>query len=143
MARAKLINDLDHVRLYQIPSGAVIRLELNEEWTEMLFRDKHGTQLGEFYFNQLETGHYKLMRMYTNSIKQSGIGRAALEFFRDMINGDRSAVEKCIYASSLHEQPGDGSELTEEAPGFVNKMIAEGLIEANRHDVDYHDEDQF
>lgn len=55
-------------------------------------------------------------------IPQSGLGRAALEFFIDMTG------------ASIYCRPNDGivrddgSHLTEVAPGFVHKMQQEGLI---------------
>lgn len=122
MARATLIQDKEFTRVYKSASGELITLILDEEYTEILFYDKLGKQIGEFEFEELSNGDFKLTRMYTNSAKKGGIGRAALEFFKE-------ASHSNIYTSPTDGIPrDDGSHLTGDALIFVNKMINEGLI---------------
>jgi hypothetical protein len=55
-------------------------------------------------------------------ITRNGLGRAALEFFISVTNAT-------VYARQIHDKYGDGSDLTGNAPEFVNAMVEEGLLE--------------
>lgn len=133
MAQAKLISDNGKVRIYHGAKGTIIKLEITDEWDEIIFRDKNGKKFGGFEFKELEEGGHKLMRMYTEPFKEEGIGRAALQFFKDYTNSE-------IYTSSpTGSVRDDGSHLTEDAPGFVQKMIKEGLIEGYETTSNYDD----
>lgn len=137
MATATLINDNGHSRIYRTPNGTIVKLEIDDEWTEIKVKDKNDNDLGEFEFRELESGGYKLMRMYCTPVRRSGIGRAALEFFLEIAGGP-------IYTSPNDGVPrDDGSHLTENAPGFVAKMIKEGLIEPDPYDFRPDDENGF
>ena len=133
MARATLIRINGLSRTYRTSSGKIILLEMNEDWTEIIFKLPNGEQFGEFEFKDLENGSYKLIRMYSEPYKEEGIGRAALEMFKDITDG-----------VSLYTSPNDGiqredqSHLTQDAPIFVAKMIKEGLIDGyeNEHNLD-------
>lgn len=61
-------------------------------------------------------------------IKEAGLGRAALEFFKDYTQADVFARENDGQVRD------DGSRLTEDAPGFVAKMIDEGILLDNSDD---------
>ena len=67
--------------------------------------------------------------MYTNRYKNLGLGSATLKFFKD-----------ATFNSELWASPNDGviredgSHLTVDAPGFVRKMIAEGLSNGYNND---------
>ena len=128
MATASLLSARGNQRTYRTTNNTVVVLEINDEWTEIVFKTPKGDHIGEFEFKELESGNYKLMRMYTNKSKQGGIGRAALQFFKEVTGG-------LIYTSP-HDGVvrDDGSHLTEDAPGFVAKMIEEGLIEDDAGD---------
>lgn len=94
---------------------------IDDEWSEIQIRNSSGRQVGEFEFKFLDPD-YKLMRMYCNDAKSGGIGRAVLQFFKATTGAD-------VYASTPDGQVRDDqSHLTEDAPGFVVKMIAEGWI---------------
>jgi len=72
-------------------------------------------------------------------IKNVGLGRAALEFFIDATN----STIFCRSNDGIVRD--DGSHLTEDATGFVDKMKEEGLIsfydELELDDEDYNDVD--
>lgn len=57
-----------------------------------------------------------------------GLGRAALEFFKEYTGAEVFARE---YDGQVRD---DGSHLTEDAPGFVAKMIDEGILLDNSGD---------
>jgi len=96
---------------------------MDEEWTQIEFIDiKSNKKFGEFEFKYLDDGSYKLMRMYSEPCKGGGIGRAALEMFQDIVGG------QVVVSQNDGQVRDDGSHLTQDAPGFVNKMISEGFI---------------
>lgn len=132
MARAILIEERDQERDYQISDGQIITIRLEDVWGEMSFW-KGKTKIGDgddFVFIEIEhlPNSYLLARMYV-PIKNKGLGRAAIEFFKE------------IEGATIYCRPNDGrvrndgSHLTEDALGFVAKMIQEGLIEPNDTDV--------
>lgn len=133
MARATLINDSGLIRTYRTTKGQIVILEMNEEWSEIVFKLKNGDKFGEFVFKDLEDGSYKLMRMYSEPYEGCGIGRAALEMFKDITEG------ALVYTSPNDGIPRDDqSHLTNIAPIFVHKMIEAGLIAGyeNDHNLD-------
>jgi hypothetical protein len=139
MAKATLVTNNGLTRVYSSSTGQQVRLEMNDEFTEIKFIDDTTNEgFGEFEFKDLENGYYKLMRMYTEPNKGGGIGRAALEMFKEITDAE-------IVTSPDDGMPrDDGSHLTQDAPGFVSKMIKEGLIlENNGDDFPDDDEDDF
>lgn len=131
MPRATLINDREWERDYITPTGRMITLKLDEDLSQVTFWDG-GNQLGndrDFLFVESEgdNNSYLLARMYS-PIVRSGLGRASLEFFKE------------ITGAKIYTRPNDGivrddsTHLTGDAPIFVGKMIKEGLIENN--DID-------
>jgi hypothetical protein len=129
MSRAILIKSRDFERDYQIYSSTLITLRLADDFSEITFYNSIEEKLdGEFIFiDEYEKGEsYLLTRMYApEKFKGAGLGRAALEFFKEYTGAN-------IYA---RENDGvdrdDGIHLTEDAPGFVARMISEGLLQNN------------
>lgn len=122
-------------RVYEIVNGTLITLKLEEDPFQITFWDINGNQLGQdedfvFYEPDEFENSYLLGRMYV-PIKGEGLGRVALELFTEY-------TQEKVYA---REHDGivldDGSHLTEDAPGFVNKMIEEGLLINNRDEIDF------
>lgn len=124
MAKATLFKEIESGRIYKNSKGQAIVLTLNDDHTEITIKDLRGKLIGEFEFKELDYGNgYKLMRMYSNELKQTGIGRAVLEYFRDVVGSP-------IFVSPNDGiEREDGSHLTEDAPSFVSHMIAVGLID--------------
>lgn len=121
MPTAVILNQGSSRWVCQTPSGTEYTLLIDDEWSEIQIRNSSGRQVGEFEFKFLDPD-YKLMRMYCNDAKSGGIGRAVLQFFKATTGAD-------VYASTPDGQVRDDqSHLTEDAPGFVVKMIAEGWI---------------
>lgn len=130
MPRAILINERGAERDYQIQNGRIITLVYDEMDYSISFKE-NGASIGdEFRFMDESVDEdgcgngerFLLARMYS-PIPQSGLGRAAVEFFIDMTG------------ASIYTRPhdgivrDDGSNLTEDAPAFVSKLQDEGLIE--------------
>lgn len=122
MAIAQLVNEGDTFRIYRNSKGKLFKFILEDEF-ELLIEDINGNSVGEFEFKELDYGNgYKVMRMYTNQYSNTGLGSAALQYFLD------------IFGGPLYTSPNDGitrddgSHLTEDAPSFVQHMIAKGLI---------------
>lgn len=141
MARAILILDNELQRDYKIQDERVITLKLEEDYSQISFFDSAGEQLGldmDFVFTESETKNdmYLLSRMFV-PIRNSGLGRAALEFFIDK-------TDATIYARS-HDGlvRDDGSHLTEDAPAFVTKMQEEGLIQDENIEVDLGEKEDY
>lgn len=138
MARAILVTDNGNERDYQITGGRVITLKLEDDLSQMTFWE-NGKQLGrdqDFLFDDSESSNnsYLLARMYV-PIKGAGLGRASLEFFKEYTEADVFARENDGQVRD------DGSHLTEDAPGFVAKMIGEGLLLDNTSD--FNDSDYY
>lgn len=129
MAKATLISDRDNERDYRIHDGRIITL-VYDDWDYTIGFKENNLSIGdEFKFIDEDIDEdgvgngesYLLARMYS-PIPKAGLGREVLKFFIDM-TGAR------IYARPHNGQTrDDGSHLTEDAPGFVIKMRAEGLI---------------
>lgn len=137
MARAILITDNGNERDYQITGGRIITLKLEDDFSQITFWE-NGEQLGNdmdfvFYDSETLNNSYLLARMYV-PIKEVGLGRAALEFFKEYTDADVFARED---DGQVRE---DGSHLTEDAPGFVAKMIDEGILFDNRDDFSGNDD---
>lgn len=136
MAKATLFKEIDNGRIYKNSKGQAIMLSLNDDQTEITIKDLKGNQIGEFEFKELDYGNgYKLMRMYSNALKQTGIGRAVLEYFREVVGFP-------IFVSpNDNVEREDGSHLTEDAPSFVSHMIAVGLIDGYENERFNHNDD--
>lgn len=124
MATAILVKDRDFERDFEIHDGRIITL-VYDDFDDSIGFFENESDLGDRFefIDELDTEEkYLLSRMYC-PIKDSGLGRAAIEFFKD-IKGD---VE--IYT---RQNDGivrdDGSHLTGDAYGFVLKMQEEGLV---------------
>jgi len=134
MGIAKLIKDAEFTRVYESSNGNLITLVLDDCLEDIIFRDEKGKKVGEFEFRELANGGYKLTRMYNEVYKGEGLGRAALEFFKE-------ASRSKLYVSPNDGQTrDDGSHLTEDAPGFAAKMIKEGLFDGYDADSIYVDD---
>lgn len=136
MAKATLIKEIENGRIYRNSKGQTIKLLMNDEQTEITINNMQGNQIGEFEFKELDFGNgYKLMRMYSNELKETGIGSAILEYFREVVGSP-------IYVSSIDGiTRDDGSHLTEDAPSFVSHMIAVGLIDGYENSHLYNEND--
>lgn len=131
MTKADLLADNGNERTYRSMSGSIIVMEYNEFGCEIIFKTLEGKRIGEFVFSELDNGCFKLIRMYSNEVKRSGIGREALKFFKAV------AGNPPIIASPNDGIPrNDQSHLTGNAPIFVKKMKNEGLIEKDKEDFD-------
>jgi hypothetical protein len=136
MAQATLIKEDQNSRIYRNSKGQSIKVEMDDDQQVFTIYDFSSNELGEFIFKELDFGRgYKLIRMYCNEVKQTGIGRAILEYFRE-------AVGSPIYVSPNDGiTRNDGSHLTEDAPSFVQHMIAEKLIDGYENEPLYNDKE--
>ncbi len=133
MARAQLLEDNDNERTYELPNGRVITIRINDD-SEISYLE-NGLEIGnydDFVFIEDEFDPYKylLARMYV-PIKGQGLGRATIEFFTEYFDA------KVWARNNDGIEREDGSRLTEDAPGFVDKMIEEGLLIDNRDKGDF------
>lgn len=127
MPRAEFISEDEFERKYEIANGQTITLKIDEDYSQVSFWNDDNEQLGsdmDFVFRESEfnPNRYLLARMYV-PITNMGLGRAAIEFFKEVTN------------ATIYTRPhdgisrDDGSHLTDDAPGFVSRMQEEGLIE--------------
>ena len=90
MAKAILKENRGDERDYQIPNGDIITLKLGEDNHEITYWDNTNKQLGsdqDFVFleDEFNPNRFLLARMYV-PIKRSGLGRASIDFFKDVYN---------------------------------------------------------
>lgn len=133
MGRAILQKDNDNERIYKLPNERIITICINDD-SEVSYLE-NGIEIGnyeDFVFleDEFEPYKYLLARMYV-PIKGQGLGRATIEFFTEYF----SAVVWARNNNGIELE--DGSHLTEDAPGFVDKMIEEGLLIDNRDNGDF------
>ena len=132
MATAEFVRVKDECRIYRNSDGLLFKMILETE-DELLIQDMNGVQIGEFEFQELDYGNgYKIIRMYTNEFKNTGLGSAALLYFLEIYGGP-------LYTSANDGMArDDGSHLTEDAPSFVMHMQAKNIIygSSNRFDDD-------
>lgn len=133
MSDAELITDNEFEKTYRLETGEIITIKFDDANYEMNFYDENGNQIGDCFKFVDESDYdypssqerYLLGRMYSPR-PQLGLGRACLEFFLE-IHPDA----KIYTRPDDGQKRDDGSHLTEDAPGFVIRMIEEGLIEGN------------
>jgi hypothetical protein len=127
MPKAEFISEDEFERIYEISNGRLITLKIDDDYSQVTFWNEDDEQLGsdmDFVFleSDFDDNRYLLARMYV-PIKNQGLGRAALGFFKEV-------TDATIYARANDgNRRDDGSHLTEDAPGFVTKMQLEGLLE--------------
>lgn len=139
MATAILVDEREFERDYKISDGRIITIKISDDLSEVSFWEGQkllGSENDFVFIDECDDGTcYLLSRMYIKP-KGFGLGRAALKFFIDITGAT-------VYTRSNDGiTRDDGSHLTEDAPGFVFKMIDEGLIQPHDNDeyLDFEDE---
>jgi len=130
MARAERLEDNgnENERVFRLLNNRIITIRINDDKEiSYLENDIEIGNYDDFVFAEDEFNHssYLLARMYVPITKQ-GLGRETIKFFSEYF-------DVSIWARG-HDgiRRDDGSHLTEDAPGFVDKMIEEGLLVDNR-----------
>lgn len=126
---AILLEDNGLNRVYQISTGEHIDLKLDEEDFMVTVTNSNNEEIGSAEFKEIDDGYgsyYKLTWMYLDKLegryKNLGLGRACIEQFNDFF-------DTVVHASENDGQTqNDGSHLTQDAPGFIDKLRVEGLI---------------
>jgi hypothetical protein len=113
--------------------GTLVRLEVDDELTEVTARTADGREIGHLRFRLFEgdddhhiAPYYKLVWAHLNFLgagyTHQGIGHAALRFWNGL-SGQAAAVERHTGIPN-----DEGSHLTGDAPGFVARMVDAGLL---------------
>ncbi len=113
------------IRSVELSSGRNVKMHLAEDWSEITFTENGERLPGEFEFiqNEFDDNRFLLARTYS-PIPRQGLGEAALRFFNEV-------TDAVVWTRELDGvRRNDGSHLTGDAPVFVGKMQALGLIEA-------------
>jgi RimJ/RimL family protein N-acetyltransferase len=126
----ELIGQTEWTRTFRLQSGAHVTLVVEEDdLSRVTALDAQGRCIGGLNFREIEDDHrtyYKLTWAFLDKLGPAyvhqGIGRAALQFWCSL-SGEAAAVER--YTGIPNDE---GSELTGDAPPFVEKMVAEGLL---------------
>jgi hypothetical protein len=117
-------NDREIMIEIDIDDDTVINANYYENG-EMLGNEDDFTFYNEYGFGN----SYLLQRMYVPE-RRLGLGRETIEFFKEY-------YDATVYARTNDGLTrDDGSELTEDAPGFVDKMIDEGILINNQGSYD-------
>jgi len=126
----RLIKDLDTKRVYRLKNGDQVTLEISLAYYQIsVLNPTNEEDYGQIImeFEDLDYDRYLILSM-NSPAQQIGFGTAALEFFKDYTQGQ-------IYARPNDGiVRNDGSHLTNNAPIFVGKMRALGLIEKEAWD---------
>jgi len=132
MKTLTLIKDCNQIREYKLNDGRTITIDISDD-RSIVVKDHQNNSIGEIILSLKEdvpsrlAHYYYITSMFMNlrddSYLCNGIGRAALIFFKDFY----SLPIKASKNDGLRKD--DGSHLTGNAPGFVEKMRNEGIIE--------------
>lgn len=140
--KLKMVEDSKDIRKYELEDGVVIVIKIVDCFDEVTIKVTTDTEedIGQIELIMREDeGDYYITWMYLdksgNKFTQRGIGRQALLFFKDHYDVLISAAEN----DGMERD--DGSHLTGDGPGFVEKLRLEGIIEPSQDTPD--DEDIF
>lgn len=127
--RALLVKDEETTRVYRVLDGEEVTMELDDYNYEIEIKDSDNSSVGGINFNETEegSGEYMITWMYMDlndkKYKGLGLGEEAVRFFKEYVGGVITARDN----DGMRQD--DGSHLTQDAPGFVDKMRRIGLIE--------------
>jgi hypothetical protein len=131
MTELKQLNEDDITRMYRIPDGRIIIVEITDDpW--ILIKNENKQVIGRIEFVYYEgefpwQEFYHLTWMYLdlidNTYLHQGIGRECLKYFKSVYKTKITASEN----NGIERM--DGSHLTGDAPGFVSSMVQEGIID--------------
>jgi hypothetical protein len=123
---------------FNCKNGKRVWIEIDDEddYTARVLQED-GSEIGRLEFRVIDddfNSFLKLCWAYLDragvEFKRQGIGRKCLRLVRE-----KSGLPIIASSSDGHQQ-GDGSHLTGDAAGFVERMRAEGLIEPDPQDWD-------
>lgn len=127
--------DEKHFINFDTKNGKSVQIWLDDSGEGIEVRDK-GNVVGKFDLQLIEGSYYYITWMYLDIVSPTythqGIGRKALEFHK------RFFIKPIFAAENDGMIKSDGSHLTGDAPGFVARMKALGIISASDHR--YYDE---
>lgn len=127
----RLTREDGNVREFRLDDGGAIAIVLADDGSRIDVRTDDGQEIGHADLCEHD-GVYRLTWMFLDragpQFKHRGLGREALRFHKDyfgcpIIAADNDGIRRA-----------DGSHLTGDAPGFVAKMRAEGIIEPGSFD---------
>ena len=115
---------------FRCKDGRAVRIQVDDEnYFTTTVRDSDGREIGRIEFrwiDDLNCNYLKLCWAYLDLVDSSyrfqGIGRECLKQVREL------SGLAIVAAENDGMQRDDGSHLTGDAPGFVARMQAEGLI---------------
>lgn len=132
MKKLSLVKDDGEIREYRLGDGRTITIDVSDD-SELVVKDHKNYEIGKINFSYRDedfpggSSYYHITWMYLDlkdsSYLHNGIGREALTFFKEFYGLPITASDN----DGLRKD--DGSHLTGDAPGFVEKMRDEGLIE--------------
>lgn len=115
--------------LFQCKDGREVSIHVDEMDYEVIVLDMAGREIGKMEFRFVEDvteDYLKLAWAYLDKVDPSyckkGIGRECLRLVAE------ASGLPIVAADNDGHQQDDGSHLTGDAPGFVERMRAEGLI---------------
>lgn len=123
-----LLKEDENIREYRLTSGEKIKIEIDEWSYEVKVTNSNDKEIGriEFKYDDYEDAH-KIIWMYLDKLgdnyKRQGIGKECVKFYKEFFD--------CrVYAEQNDGiRKDDGSHLTGDAPGFVQSLRDQGIIE--------------
>ena len=132
--QAKIVSNAGDDRIIELVDGVQVTLKFIDDPGSIAAYSPESELIGEFEFEEQDGGNLHIMRAYLEAcdgrFKRKGIGREILRYAHD------------IYGLPITATPGDGversdgSHLTQDAPGFISRMMDEGFVIDHREKYD-------
>ena len=100
MTHAKLIQENGRTRTYQGTKGTIVIMEIDDDWTEIIFYDKKRNKFGEFVFKEIEDGSHKLIRKGVIA-KPKLENSMTLYFFTEALSNVPIEIERSLQTKGL------------------------------------------
>lgn len=104
-------------------------ISIDDSGEKITVTDQNGLKVGEIELQESDGGaYYHIIRMHLDdqkgSYRHQGIGRQALKFHKEIFQAPLTT------SNNDGIRKDDGSHLTGDAPEFIAKMRAEGIVES-------------
>jgi hypothetical protein len=119
------MDDYELVTSHKISDVECVIIAIDEDETSIIVFTEENEKIGNINLIEIDD-YYYITWMYLDQLspkyKRKGIGQACLEFFSEVFRMPIVAAQDDGHTKS------DGSHLTGDAPAFIEKMRAKGIV---------------